>query len=232
MNDSYLKIVIKPNAPKELIDMIFKHLDFDGAIHGLRACYMVYTWMKRKHDSVVLELNKVIESQRHELALLNKFREEDKFARQMLDKNACQRRVEELEKELDIYYLKNKYSYFSLSEKLLQPKWGTEYEALSFARFIPTGDCEFYDYGSGFHYVTVCCVKDRTPKGEDKFRSRIYYCTRDDGDYGGWGEPTSKEEAEKQVKAIGDIYVMLDKLPCESLMNYLLKDLNITVGYE
>ena len=46
------------------------------------------------------ELEKIIASQRHEIAQLHRFREEDKFARQLLDKNACQRRVEELEKEL------------------------------------------------------------------------------------------------------------------------------------
>jgi hypothetical protein len=48
-------------------------------------------------EEKVKHLEKIIASQRHELALQAKFREEDKYARQMLDKNACQRRVEELE---------------------------------------------------------------------------------------------------------------------------------------
>jgi len=45
----------------------------------------------------IQELEKIIASQRHELSLQAKFREEDAHARQMLDPNACQRRVVELE---------------------------------------------------------------------------------------------------------------------------------------
>jgi uncharacterized Zn finger protein (UPF0148 family) len=48
----------------------------------------------------VAKLEKIIASQRHELALQDKYRKEDQYARQMLDKNACQRRVEELETKL------------------------------------------------------------------------------------------------------------------------------------
>lgn len=47
----------------------------------------------------ISEAEKTISQQRHELALQAKHRAEDKHARQLLDKNACQRRVEELEKE-------------------------------------------------------------------------------------------------------------------------------------
>jgi hypothetical protein len=48
----------------------------------------------------LLAAEKIISQQRHELKLQAQHRAEDKHARQLLDKNACQRRVEELEAKL------------------------------------------------------------------------------------------------------------------------------------
>ena len=64
--------------------------------------FMESPWVEKNTEmhSKIQELEKIIASQRHELALQAKFREEDAHARQLLDPNACQRRVFELEAKL------------------------------------------------------------------------------------------------------------------------------------
>jgi len=87
---------------------------------AMRSPEPIGTWVRyTDHVKEVNKLEAIIASQRHELSLQAKFRQEDKHARQLLDPNACQRRVAELETHIK-----------GLEETLKERKWLDEWSKL------------------------------------------------------------------------------------------------------
>lgn len=99
-----------------------------------------------------------------------------------------------------------------------------------YSKFIQLGDIEFYDYNRGYFDVDVYAYQNHMDK---KWYVRIWIGTIDDGDYGGWREVSSKEEAETIVERIAQ-EVLKDMVAFPSLaeLNQVLFQYNIAVGYE
>ena len=141
------------------------------------------------------------------------------------------RTVDELLKDLDPDC---EYEHFDVMEKLTKAHWYSDVEngRILFSKLMLTGDCEFHDYGTGYHFIKIRIVPCRKQEFLGKYQVRIWYATIDDGDYGGWGEPVDLGQAEEMLKHVAEIYDGLDKLPREETMNMLLKPFNIKVCYE
>lgn len=98
-----------------------------------------------------------------------------------------------------------------------------------YSKFIQSGDIEFYDYNRGYFDVDVYSFQSH----DKKWFVRIWLGTIDDGDYGGWREVSSKEEAEIIVERIAhEVFKDMVAFPSLPELNMMLFQYNIEVKYE
>lgn len=119
-----------------------------------------------------------------------------------------------------------RYNVFNQLEELTKL---TETD-IGYSKFIQRGDIEFYDYNRGYFDVDVYTYQNHMNK---KWFVRIWIGTIDDGDYGGWLEVSSKEEAERVVWQIAhEVLKDMVAFPSLAKLNQVLSQYNIAVGYE
>lgn len=98
-----------------------------------------------------------------------------------------------------------------------------------YAKFIQRGEIEFYDYNRGFFDVDIYAMCD----SQKKWHARIWLGTIDDGDYGGWVEVSTKEEAYALVDQIAhNVFANMVAFPTTDELNKMLEPYGIAVGYE
>ena len=132
-----------------------------------------------------------------------------------------------------------RYSKFDGIETLTKlflidrPDGTTRYE-----KMCQTGDLDFYDYDRGFLNVEIypcadiCGEKDENGKFLNYF-CRMWFATIDDGDFGGWSKPMSKEKAEEMCKRIAyEVFEDMVALPTGEELNKILRPYGMFVGYE
>lgn len=99
-----------------------------------------------------------------------------------------------------------------------------------YSKFIQTGDIEFYDYNRGYFDVDV--YTNYSPM-DKKWYVRIWVGSVDDGDYGGWLEASSKEEADTVVERIAtEVLKDMVVFPTLAEFNKILMQYGILVDYE
>ena len=101
------------------------------------------------------------------------------------------------------------------------------------AKFVQRGEIEFWDYGRGFFDVDIYAFQTRTREGNGSWHVRIWLGTIDDGDYGGWVEVSSKEEAYALADQIAlNVFANMVSFPTLDELNKMLQPYGIAVGYE
>ena len=99
-----------------------------------------------------------------------------------------------------------------------------------YSKFIQKGEIEFYDYGRGYFDVDIYSYKNHMNK---KWFVRVWIGSIDDGDYGGWLEVSSKEEADVLVERIAqEVFKDMVAFPSLADLNVKLRIYGIAVGYE
>lgn len=99
-----------------------------------------------------------------------------------------------------------------------------------YSKFIQTGDIEFYDYNRGYFDVDIYAYQNHMNK---KWFVRIWIGSIDDGDYGGWREVSSKEEANEIVDQIAlNVFKDMVAFPTKDVLNKALINYGIMVDYE
>jgi len=98
-----------------------------------------------------------------------------------------------------------------------------------YSKFIQTGQLGLYDYGVGFIDLEVY-VREQ-PDG--CYAVRLWFGTIDDGDFGGWRQAKSHEQAEKLVKDIvNNVFKDMVAFPTVEELNKQLQRYGVAVGPE
>lgn len=100
---------------------------------------------------------------------------------------------------------------------------------IGYSKFVQTGDIGFYDYNRGYFDVDIYTYWSH----DKKWFVRIWVGSIDDGDYGGWLEVSSKEEADGIVERIAhEVFEHMIAFPLLSELNTMLFQYSIAVKYE
>lgn len=98
-----------------------------------------------------------------------------------------------------------------------------------YSKFVQTGDIGFYDYNRGYFDVDIYAYQNY----DKRWFVRIWVGSIDDGDYGGWREVASKEDADVIVEQIAhEVFEHMIAFPLLSDLNTMLSQYNIAVKYE
>ncbi len=107
-----------------------------------------------------------------------------------------------------------------------------------YEKMCQRGDLEFFDYGRGFLNVEIYPSldiygeKDANGKFVNYF-CRMWFATIDDGDFGGWAGPMSKEKAQDLCKRIAhEVFEDMVGLPNTEELNKTLRPYGMYVNYE
>ena len=107
-----------------------------------------------------------------------------------------------------------------------------------YEKMCQTGDLDFYDYGRGFLNVEIYPSADIYGEKDENGKFLNYFCrmwfaTIDDGDFGGWSKPMSKENAQELCKRIArEVFEDMVSLPTEKELNEILRPYGMFVGRE
>lgn len=103
-------------------------------------------------------------------------------------------------------------------------------KVLSFSKMCQTGNLEFCDYGRGFLNVEISAYVHPS-KGHGPF-CRVWFATIDDGDFGGWVNHKTLEDARKQAIKVKEVFEKIVTLPTQDELNILLRPTGMYVCNE